>query len=148
PGAVVINSELEVVHFRGRTGEYLEHAPGMASLNLLKMVRESLALPLRAALNKAMKQDTPVRQNGVELRHNRQLREITIEVVPFRLGLVQERFFLVVFHEPEALPLAESVARMQPASATGKTSSEKRELGKLRQELIATKESLQSIIEE
>lgn len=146
PGAVVINSDMEVVHFRGRTGDYLEHAPGRASLNLLKMVRESLALALRAALNKAMKQDIAVRQTGLELRYDRQVREITIEVVPFRLGLAQERFFLVVFKEPEGQVVAESSSR--PAQSQAKPTADKRELGKLRQELVATKESLQSIIEE
>jgi two-component system CheB/CheR fusion protein len=146
PGGVVVNSKLEVVHFRGRTGDYLEHAPGNASLNLLKMVRESLALALRGALNKAMRQDTPVRQTGLELRHDRKVREIGIEVVPFRLGLMQERFFLVVFKEPGSLVVPESSE--QPRTSGAKTNADKREIGNLRQELVATKESLQSIIEE
>lgn len=64
PGAVVINTDFEVVHFRGRTGDYLEHAPGQASLNLLKMVRESLVIGLRAVLNRAAKTDEPARANG------------------------------------------------------------------------------------
>jgi two-component system CheB/CheR fusion protein len=146
PGAVVINSKLEVVHFRGRTGDYLEHAPGTASLNLLKMVRESLALPLRAALNRAAKQDTPVRQTGLELRFDRQVREVAIEVVPFGLGLVQERFFLVVFKDSECPIMAESPK--PPEKSVAGSNPDKQEIGKLRQELVATKESLQSIIEE
>src|SRR5207249_1442068 len=39
PAAVVVNAELEVVLFRGRTGDYLEHAPGAPSLQLLKLAR-------------------------------------------------------------------------------------------------------------
>jgi len=147
PGAVVINSEFEVVQFRGRTAEYLEHAPGNASLNLLKMAKESLSLGLRSALNKAAKQDGPVRLSGVELRRNGLMREITLEVVPFRLGVAQEQFYLVVFQEPEP-PTDESIARASRASSKNKGGAGRRELSKLRQELMATKDSLQSIIEQ
>jgi two-component system CheB/CheR fusion protein len=38
------------VQFRGRTGEYLEHAPGNASLNLLKRAKDSLSLGLALGL--------------------------------------------------------------------------------------------------
>ncbi|HZR18590.1 MAG TPA: chemotaxis protein CheB [Verrucomicrobiae bacterium] len=148
PAAVVINSDLEVIHFRGRTGDYLEHAPGNASLNLLKMARERLSLGLRAALTRAMKQYLPVRQPGVELRFNHQVREINLEVIPFRLGLAQERLYLVVFKEPETLPAAEGAVRPGAASGGKGGATQKREVAKLRHQLIATKESVQSIIEE
>lgn len=145
PGAVVINSDFEVVHFRGRTGEYLEHAPGQASLNLLKMVRESLVIGLRAVLNRASKSNEPARQTGVELHHNRHVRELTLEVVPFKLGPAQDRFFLVVFHENGATPTPRVEPGTLPVGARGR---ERREIVKLREELNTTKESLQSIIEE
>ena len=58
PAAVVINSQMEIVHFRGRTGDYLEHAPGAASLNLLKMARDNVAVDLRTG-----------RQQGDQAKH-------------------------------------------------------------------------------
>ena len=48
PTAVLVDSNLEIVHFRGDTGAYLMPASGKASLSLLKMVREGLLIPLRA----------------------------------------------------------------------------------------------------
>ena len=42
PVGVVIDEALSVLQFRGRTSAYLEPAPGLASLDLLKMLREGL----------------------------------------------------------------------------------------------------------
>src|SRR5260370_4254723 len=64
PGAVLVSSDMEVLHFRGRTGDYLEHSAGAASLNLLRMARESVVIDLRAALTKAIKNDAHVRHTA------------------------------------------------------------------------------------
>ena len=143
PGAVVVTSQFDVVQFRGRTGDYLEHAPGSPSLNLLKMARENLVLELRTALHKAAKQEMTVRQTGVELRSEGRTREIAIEVVPFKLG--SERFFLVAFKETE---LSTRDAHAGKEGARAKATREKSELNKISLELLATKQSMQSIIEE
>src|SRR5262249_891948 len=50
PVGVVVDENLTVLQFRGRTGPYLEPAPGAASLDLLKMLREGLLGEVRAAL--------------------------------------------------------------------------------------------------
>lgn len=42
PPGVVISSELEVLHFRGETGPYLNPLPGAATLNLLKAANEEI----------------------------------------------------------------------------------------------------------
>src|SRR5437763_7143574 len=42
PAAVVIDRELHVQQFRGRTELFLEHMPGPATLNLLQLVRPNL----------------------------------------------------------------------------------------------------------
>jgi two-component system CheB/CheR fusion protein len=43
PAGVVVNAEMEIVQFRGKTGAYLEATPGTASFDLFKMAREGLA---------------------------------------------------------------------------------------------------------
>src|SRR5262249_21917323 len=96
PPAVVINAEMDVLQFRGKTGDYLEHAPGAANLNLLRMARETLVLDLRAAVTKAMKQNSRVRQTG-NFRKNGHTHEVVIEIVPFQITPSSDRFFLVTF---------------------------------------------------
>ena len=50
---MLVNSNLEVLQFRGRTGPYLEPPTGEASFNLLKMARENLSLELGTAIREA-----------------------------------------------------------------------------------------------
>lgn len=143
PAAVVINLDFEVMHFRGRTGDYLEHAPGTATLNLLKMARDSLVLPLRFLLNKAVKQDSTVTETGIELKNNGRTRRIDIEVRPFKLGTTTERFLIVVFGESKSHSLEFSRHKTK-----GNNKRHSDEEARLQNELQSTKESLRSIIEE
>lgn len=62
PAGLVINREMEIVHFRGRTSPYLEPASGKASLNLLQMGRGGLAEELRTAINQAAKKGSARRK--------------------------------------------------------------------------------------
>jgi two-component system CheB/CheR fusion protein len=56
PPGVLINSDLQILQFRGPTSAYLEPPTGKASFDVLKMAREGLMLPLRAAINEARKE--------------------------------------------------------------------------------------------
>ena len=67
PPGVLINSSFDILQFRGRTGPFLEQPPGHATLNLLKMAREGLAIDLRAALHQAKKPGGPIRKTGVRV---------------------------------------------------------------------------------
>src|SRR6266850_2087489 len=50
PPGVLVNENLEILQYRGRTGPYLESPPGEPTANLLKMAREGLFLDLRVAV--------------------------------------------------------------------------------------------------
>ena len=50
PPGVLVTADLEILQYRGDTGLYLTPAPGKASLNVLKMLREGLLVSLRAIL--------------------------------------------------------------------------------------------------
>src|SRR5207249_1813726 len=68
PAGVLVNEAVEILQFRGHTSPYLEPAPGQASLNLLKMAREGLLMELRVAIDKARKQNAPVRREGLSIK--------------------------------------------------------------------------------
>jgi len=144
PAGVIINDQMDVLQFRGRTGLYFEHAHGEASLNLLKMAREGLLIDLRACVSKAMKQNARVRVGGARVKHNGGFTEVAIEVVPFQVPPSRDRYYLVML---------EPATRMtEPAKTRGKSSqargTEPLVLTHLREELANTRESLQAIIEE
>src|SRR5206468_740294 len=144
-----VNAQMDVLLFRGRTGAFLEHASGNASLNLLKMARESLVYDLRTTVSTAIRQDTTVRHENASLRTDRQAQSIAIEVVPFKLTPAGERFFLVLFQEQTSATAQASLAQLPgPAGAKARREDQRREMIDLQQELANSKESLQAIIEE
>jgi two-component system, chemotaxis family, CheB/CheR fusion protein len=147
PAGVVINWHLEVLQFRGHTGPYLEHSHGEASLNLLKMAREGLRLDLRAAISKAIKHDVRVRQ-GARVKELGETSTLTIEVIPFTSPPATEKYYLVLFEPTARVSKPASVRQGQPATKGPPSNPDAAELVRLREELAATRESLQAIIEE
>jgi two-component system CheB/CheR fusion protein len=145
PG-VVINANLDVLQFRGRTGIFLEHGHGEATLNLLKMAREGLMPVLRTIVAKTIKQNMRVRQEGLRVRQNGHFLECSVEIIPFTVPPAREKFYLVLF-EP-AVPVAAEIPTGKAKKFPIPRPSESTELAHLREELGATRESLQSVIEE
>ena len=62
PAAVVIDQDMHVQQFRGRTELFLEHAPGPATFNLLQLARPTLVPDLRATIRRAFKTYKPARK--------------------------------------------------------------------------------------
>lgn len=151
PAGVIVNSDQEILQFRGRTGPYLEPTPGEASLSLPKMAREGLLVDLRGALQKAKKDDVPVRKLGVPIRSNGGIREINLEVIPVRGPSPAERYYLILF-EPAKTQAEAEPRKGRDTGAKSRTArerdSERRIIGQLKHELAQTKSSLQSVIEE
>ena len=100
PAGVVINEAMDIVHFRGTTGLYLEQQPGKPSHNLLKMARSGLAFELRNMLHKAKKTNLAVEIANIPLIINGQQHIITIEAIP--LPNIVEPHYLILFHETAA----------------------------------------------
>ena len=115
PAGVVVNEAMDIVHFRGSTGNYLEPQPGKASLNLLKMAKEGLAFELRSILHKAKKENQAVVKENIPVQINDALKNISIEAIP--LPNMAEPHYLVLFHD------GNTIGNKQ--LATGKKSSTK-----------------------
>jgi len=155
PAGVLINSDLEIIQFRGDTSPYLSPAPGKPSFNLLSMAEANLRLELRTALLEAKRLDISVRKSNVPLS-GRELKEVTIEVIPLKAPHTKESYFLVLFEEvpPLASPLLrEDNRKVNPTQGRQTANSQeliqiKQELTASQQELAATKEYLQSVVQE
>ncbi len=117
PAGVVIDNDMHILQFRGDTSLYLEHPPGEASLDLMKMALQGLTLELRTAIFKANKENTPVRKEGLRVKHNNQFKLADIEVIPFKAPATKDLYFLVLFEEtPPLVPLPgkEEMGLMKP----------------------------------
>jgi two-component system CheB/CheR fusion protein len=155
PPAVLINEHLEILQTRGRTASFLELPPGKATLNLLKMARPGLLFELQGAIDEARKQGFEARRQNVRIE-DEQIKTVAIRVIPFKVPAQAQYSFLIVFESETAAENGSATTGLSPMP-TGELivdpahSGEHSPLGKqiiqLRQELAATREYLQSIIE-
>ncbi|HVW21614.1 MAG TPA: CheR family methyltransferase [Opitutaceae bacterium] len=148
PAGVTINRHFEVLQFRGRTGPFLEHPHGEASLDLFKMAQEGLLLDLRAVVNRSIKQNARARQERIRVRQNGHFLECSVEVVPFSVPPGTERFYLILFEA--AAPVAP--VELPPPARGGKERSarsrEAAQIAHLDDELGSMRESMQAVIDE
>ncbi|HUF91336.1 MAG TPA: chemotaxis protein CheB [Candidatus Limnocylindria bacterium] len=149
PAGVIVSSDMEILQFRGRTGPYLEAAPGAATFNLLKMIRQGLLGGLRAAVRKAKRRGVPARSTGIRLKQQGRTVVVDLEVVPLRTEGAGETF-LVLFERADARAEASRPAASPgPRSrARGVSKGVAAEIAALKREIIASKEYMQSVIDE
>jgi two-component system, chemotaxis family, CheB/CheR fusion protein len=150
PPGVLINAQLQILQFRGPTSAYLQPPTGTASFDVLKMAREGLMLPLRAAINKAKKENQTARKENLRVDQNGKTRTVNLEVIP--LKNLPERCFLILFEDVEKVgrPSRERVEpRRGPRSGRHTSKKEEsRRIKSLQTELTDTHDYLQSIQEQ
>jgi two-component system CheB/CheR fusion protein len=146
PVGVVVDENMTVLQFRGHTGAYLEPAPGLASLDLLKMLREGLLGPVRTTVERAKAENATTRTERVPVKDKDEMRQVNVEVVPLKVPPSGARLFLVLFQDVRTpAPLVEA-PEGEPAEPPPGTAE--KQVPQLQQELAATREYLQSVIEE
>jgi two-component system CheB/CheR fusion protein len=145
PSGVIINSDTEVLHFRGRTSPFLEPASGKASFNLLRMARQGLAAPLQIAIKKAKKTNAVVKTQGIPLQLNGVPGTVSIEVAPIQVAPGEHRCFLVLFEENTP---AKGARPPKPAVRDARSrSAEHREISQLKRELTESQDAMGALIE-
>jgi len=98
PAAVVINYQMEIIQFRGVTETFLAHPKGMASFNVLKMVRQGMAYDLRNLISKSMKTGKRQHKSNIEFKFKKSIRIVSLDVVPLDLPM-GDPLLLIVFSE-------------------------------------------------
>ncbi|MDB9376062.1 chemotaxis protein CheB [Nodularia sphaerocarpa] len=148
PVGVIINEDWEILQFRGNTSPYLQPPLGRPNFNLLKMAKDELRLELRTAIHQAKNKEVPVSKSGIQIKDNEQFRQVKIDVVPFKPAAAREWYFLVMFASSSSSKTI--VEAVSPPDRTGrrKPKEQEQEVNRLKQDLAANKEYLQSIIEE
>ncbi len=103
PIGVLVNQRGDILYIHGRTGMYLEPAPGEAGLNILKMAREGLRQELTTDLYKAVVNKEPVFHPGLRVKTNGDFTTVNLALRPVEAGLDAAEgpnLFLVTFEEP------------------------------------------------
>ncbi|MGH7959240.1 MAG: chemotaxis protein CheB, partial [Opitutaceae bacterium] len=145
PSSVLINAELQILQFRGPTSGFLQPPTGKASLHVLKMAREGLMLPLRAAINKVKKENKAVRRENVRIQQNGATGTVNVEVIP--LKNLKEWCCLILFEVADPARAGRPVPEGPPPKPLGKR-EESRQVASLERELSETQDYLQAVQEQ
>ena len=114
PASVVVNEQMDIVHFHSVITPFLEPTPGKPTFSLFKMARKGLAFELRNALRKAKQSEGLVTKENIPISTNGKESLVTIEIVP--LTDTVEPHYLVLFQQKEVAPAP-------PAGQAGKAKS-------------------------
>ena len=140
PAGVVVDDHFDIVDFRGYTGFYIEPSPGIASLNVLKMVRKGLYFDLQEALHKARSEKIAVKRDGIALEHDGKLLRITLEIYP--LTEARDKFYLIIFNNVTPASVEETISNDSINTARDLR------IFQLEQELMQSREQLRALSEE
>lgn len=164
PPSVVINDAGDILYIHGRTGRYLEPAPGEAKLNIYEMAREGLKLELPSAIRRSISGKTKITYEGLRVIANGEVCTVNLTVKPVGDSEAEQGLVLVAFEEqavlhkkrrvkkkpkPEKEPnqrIAALERELQYVNETHQITVE--ELETANEELKSTNEELQSTNEE
>jgi two-component system CheB/CheR fusion protein len=154
PAGALVNGQGDLLYIHGRTGLYLEPAPGDAGVNnILKMAREGLRRDLITALHKAAVGKETVRCPRLRVKTNGDFTTVDLTVHPVAAvpaATTEVPLYLVVLEEAPDPELVQKVAALQAAAGADGTvamDADARVVA-LKQELQAKEEYLQAANEE
>ena len=150
--AALVDEHGDILYLHGRTGQYLEPAPGEAAMNVLKMAREGLRRELAGALHRAVTSKEPVRRPGLRVKTNGDFTTVNLTVRPVSSSLdstTPHGLFLVILETPPAAEEPpEKAAEAAGEDAGGSAAHVDTRIAALRRELRSKEEYLQTTNEE
>lgn len=151
PPSVIINADLEILQFRGRTVPFLEPASGQPSLSLLKMVRPELSASLRGTIQAAKKENASSERHGLRFESDGKQITVDIEVLPINpKASPRERTFLVLFKQTEVRKKTSASRQTKGKKPRGNKNQDgyDKHVSELMNELSETRDYQQSLIEQ
>jgi len=154
PVAALVNSQGDILFLHGRTGKYLEPAPGEAGINnILKMAREGLRRDLTICLHKATGTQDPVRALGLHVKTNGHYTRVNLSVCPVAASpqaAPQSPLYLVILEESweQNHPKEPPVSPLQLTDAATHGHDVNAQIAELKDELLAKEEYLHAANEE
>jgi two-component system, chemotaxis family, CheB/CheR fusion protein len=153
----LVNAQGDILYLHGRTGMYLEPAPGESGpSNILKMAREGLRRDLTASLHKAAQTREPVLCPGLRVKTNGDFLTVNLVVRPVAAAPTaspEPPLYLIILESAQE-PVVGDRSSL-PDEQAGKPSSEEPEsedadarVADLKRELQAKEEYLQTTNEE
>ena len=109
--AALVNDRGDILYMHGRSGKYLELAPGEAGTNILKMAREGLKRALVVAFRRSVLRNERVHHAGLSVKTNGDFTGVDLTVQPVErvpAESAESPRYLVLLEDAAALPAASS----------------------------------------
>ncbi len=166
PVAALVNGQGDILYLHGRTGMYLEPAPGDAGINnILKMARQGLKRELVTALHKAATLHERVGVAGLLVKTNGHFTPVNLTVCPVALGPAERPavgsasgpiapteavLYLVILDQAPAIDgqPEQGAARLDAPQPAGGRADVNAQIAELTEELRAKEEHLHAANEE
>jgi two-component system CheB/CheR fusion protein len=154
PAGALVNGQGDILYLHGRTGMYLEPAPGEVKIyNILKMAREGLRRDLTMALHKAEGTKEIVCCPGLRVKTNGHFTTVNLTIRPVAAGpnaTLEVPLYLVVLEEAGSFDPEQSQQAALHAIVGADRSDMDADvrIAAFKQELQAKEEILQSANEE
>jgi two-component system CheB/CheR fusion protein len=149
PASALVNGQGDILYLHGRTGMYLEPAPGEAGINnIMKMAREGLRRELTMALHKAAGTKEMVRCPGLRVKTNGDFSTVNLTVCPVAAdpaAKLETPLYLVIMEEA---PTSDRVSSDQSSESSDESSEGDARLEELKRALRDQEEYLQATNEE
>ncbi|HEY9752824.1 MAG TPA: CheR family methyltransferase, partial [Coleofasciculaceae cyanobacterium] len=139
PVGVIVNEQLEIVQFRGDTSPYLRIPEGEPSYTLFKMLRPSLVIEVRIAIEETKRQGVSTRRSGLKLQDGSRA-DLTVEVIPFHGAISSQHYYLILFEREALEPTPTGFD--QATETEAQLAELAPEIGRLRQELASSRQEL------
>ncbi|MCW7753451.1 PAS domain-containing protein [Desulfobotulus sp. H1] len=146
----LVNGQGDILYLHGRTGMYLEPAPGESgSNNILKMAREGLRRNLTTVLHKAVQTGETVHCQGLQVKTNGDFTTVNLIVRPVTVtssALPEPPLYLVILEQVQKPAIHEQTAKSLADEPVGEDADSR--ITVMKQELRAKEEYLETANEE
>lgn len=142
PDSVVINDEMDILHFHENVEIFMKLPRGKPNLNLSKLIIDEFRTDLRVLLHRAKNDHDTVKGTKKTIRQPDGRINASLVVRPLSLE-GDENYLFLVSCEIEKHSIAG-----EPLGPVEQNEDSELRIAELEQELIATKENLQTVVEE
>lgn len=144
PPAILVNGNLDIQHLYGEVSTYLIVSPGKPSTNLMHLIRRELRPDLQLLQHKAEQSMDSAIGRSRHIRIGESHKTIRLAVHPTEKNTASTDY-LVCFEEP---PVQDDISLKLYDSSPELDADTKLNIRELEDELIMTRERLQTVIEE
>jgi len=139
PASVITDLKGDILYVHGDTGKYLRPAPGDATLNIIEMAREGLAIELRSAIHATTNNEKLTLNRILQVKTNGGFTTVNLTVRPLLDATGSHSQLLVSFLD---------IPTPKPARKRTVKSAESQRIEELERDLVYLKESYQVSLEE